>query len=983
MPTVPDPFTDIPPSGATSSGARPPPIQPSNQPTAAPDPPLSPSEDRARQHMRRQHLNPDVHEVYRGATLGWGDDIDVMAEETGTALTNLGNTLTGRPSPYSASEAGRQAHAEIKRVEKEFERHHPRRAGFEQFGGALLTPGTGEANAALKAAKVPGLVRGAVIGAGMGGIAGAGFGEGDWLHRAEEGVVGGVVGAPLGVAGEVAGWLAPHVVKGMISAGQEAIDHIRMWGGHDAPNLTPEQRAKALERGRAVVKALIQKHDPTGEKLRFSPVEARGKPITAAEALGSEARTQLKIAGRRSGQTADRLELQLTQRAEEAGQRITNDFGEIAGVAPDAVDGQFIGEMARLRAKAAPLYERAYAHLSVDSNLLRSLLGRPSMQDALKAALRLAKEEGRKPGEVGIEEVRQPIVNPRTGKPYLGKDGQPLTQATGETYEVLKPSMQTWDYIKRGLDDVIGSHRKNGVLEVNNEVRSMLDTLDELRGALTDPHKPWGNDYAAALNAGGEPLRMEEAFKAAKSLMSGTMTERDFLNRVARFTGAQMDALKAGIVAQVRNDAMAGFKKLGQYATPLMRAKMERIFGKEAAEELGARIQDERALAQHGARMKPGVGSDTSETLLGSAEQDSAIKSWGIVARHFRDGKYAEGIGHVVSLVGLMPYRGAQQPFDEATRDVIGALLSQKPSELVETLEKAGETPELASKVTKILENMGLFAKPAQKALIQAMARGSGFVVQEGEKKPAAAKADPPPAGTLDPKNDPFAGIQSGGPSGGSVMDTTPTPTTPDQPASPDTTGKGASTSTVSTNDPAFVKHASELTGISDPGDMQLFLDVGGIESAVGKGKLNPAAYNPANPGGVGHGASGSYQWRGTRQLGEGVTVDDQLKHVGHELKGKYSEVIPLLKAATTREDKYDVILTKYEGLKRGGPDYVTDLEALLGKDGAAQYMASKGITPQRRRETGPLTPGGDTWARGSIAPSAPSSDDEFPAAVM
>ena len=651
-----------------------------------------------------------VHEVNRGATMGFIDDLDVWAEKAKVQIQNTLRHARGQPPlPIPTDD---QIRAKLKGMEKKEETEHPVRSSAEQLAGGFGTPGLGAAGDALKTGtKLPALARAGIMGVGIGGTAAAGYADGTPQERLSKVPGGAVAGGLTGGALHA----APGAAKRIAGAGQEAFDRLKAGLGHE-PGAPPSaaMREKAQKTGTEAVSKMAQRLDPTGEKLKFNKTEQRGKPITAAEALGRSAETQLKVAGRRTGQTPDALESQLRARHAETADRVVNDFEKLTGIDAEAAKGDFQSEMQRLRSQAAPIYERAYAHADVDSPELTDLLKRPSMKKALANAERIAAEEGREPADIGFTVVRKPLMI--NGK-QATQGGRPLF--TEEEVELRRPSMQTWDYVKRGLDDVIEGYRKNGRLELDTEGRAAVKTLSELRDHLTDESKPWGSDYAAALNAGGEPLRQEEAFTSAKKLLSGTTSESDFTTRVGKYTDAQKQALKAGIVNHIRDVAQAGRTRMGELATPLFKAKMEAVFGKETAAELSERIADERFLMAHGQRMTPGIGSDTSETLLADKEQREAIADAGRFVRKVGQGKWVEAIMHALGSPIVGAYRGAQMPMDEATRDVIGALLSKSPSELAKVLQEHGASAAQASHLTGILSKGGLFTDRARNIILQ------------------------------------------------------------------------------------------------------------------------------------------------------------------------------------------------------------------------------------------------------------------------
>lgn len=250
------------------------------------------------------------------------------------------------------------------------------------------------------------------------------------------------------------------------------------------------------------------------------------------------------------------------------------------------------------------------------------------------------------------------------------------------------PTMRAWDYIKRGLDDVVEAYRDGTTRKLNLDTRgrAIVSTLNQVRDELTNPTKPWGSLYGSALNAGGEPLRLESAFRDAGKLMSNTVRMQEFNERISKMSQSQMDALRAGIVADARDRAASGRVRLNNMLTKAYEQKLIRVFGEERGRALIQRIQDERFLLTHGQRMTPGIGSDTSETLLADKEQQETIRSAAQAINHIRGGRPVSALIAMISDPVGGIFRGAQMPVNRATRDALGELLMLPPSQLASEL---------------------------------------------------------------------------------------------------------------------------------------------------------------------------------------------------------------------------------------------------------------------------------------------------------
>lgn len=669
--------------------------------------------------------------LYNGLTLGFGKDIDAGLAGLGTRAKNL--VTRGKEDPTEVGAAVKQAEKE---KQTKFGNEHPVGHLATEFTGGMLIPGLKQANAALKGAGMAsGLGRGMTMGAGLGGAAAAGNSDGDLLDRLKA-VPGGagagaVAGGLLHGGGKLAGRLG-HGLSESFSRMKTGVEELLDIGSGGPGEMTPKRLAKGEKAGTQYVADLAKKLDPTGKKLSASAAELAGKPITAAEALGRPAQTQLKVLGRRAGKTPDELSAQLTQRQREAGQRVVDDFYEVTGVDPEAARGDLTKQTDAMREKAAPLYKAWHAQEGVDSEELQALRKTKQFKDAIGHAKGFISADRENAYELGLEEKDLPLMfkDPRTGRaaPVM-RGGQPImvpretaiTEAKKQGFEHPGantekdpvPTAKGYDYVKRGLDEELEQFRDKATGRLNlssPKAKALMKVRGELADELTNPSQPWGPAAKAAFEAGGDPIRQEEAFNSAKALLSNNLRGWQFDKKLERYTPAQREALKAGVVSEVREAAQAGRTRLRELLTDSTVLKLQHIFGPEQATKLVERLTMESDMAKTGARMAPGVGSDTSETLLGAGEQASGMQDAARAIKSLGRGKWTESLMHVISAPLVGAYRGAQAPINEASRDMAGALLRKSPSELARVLEAHGATKEEASKAVQILRSHGAFA---------------------------------------------------------------------------------------------------------------------------------------------------------------------------------------------------------------------------------------------------------------------------------
>jgi hypothetical protein len=268
------------------------------------------------------------------------------------------------------------------------------------------------------------------------------------------------------------------------------------------------------------------------------------------------------------------------------------------------------------------------------------------------------------------------------------------------------PSMQTLDYVKRGLDDVINSYRDSTTrrLNLDEEGRSVLSAATRFREELVAATGGENGPYAQALAAGGDPIRLEQAFTQSGRLFQVGTPQRAFNTAIERMGEAERNALVAGYADKLFRDAQAGrlsTRQLNQLNVPVTREKLATLLGRDGADSFMQRVTDEVELARTGGRMAPGTNSVTAEAVAAMAEQDQGVGILSDLARNVeRSGPVSGGL-QTVAQAAYAPIggfiRGAQAPAPQAVRDEIARLLLLSPEELQAILASArsgSATPE-------------------------------------------------------------------------------------------------------------------------------------------------------------------------------------------------------------------------------------------------------------------------------------------------
>ena len=440
--------------------------------------------------------------ITQGATFGFADELGAGVRALARGATNL---VQGKDADLSGTYD--RSLDEIRGREKQFAEEHPVASVAGNLAGGLLSfrpqlVGAGAVTSAPVAQSIPRtLAKATATGAGMGALGGFGAGEGGFENRLSGGLTGAAIGAGLGFGLPAAG--------GIANTGIGFLKNIS--GLRDPRTVALDQLGRSLGRDETTTAAVEGTLNATNKPLAI--VDAAGRNT---QRLGRVVET---IPGKGSDRAHDFLQERQLGQADRVGDDIaTNLSGDDFHKTLDDLD------KAR-RAAAAPLYDEAYAQPIAWNATIDTLLDRPSTRKALANARRIAEEEGRDPSGLGL-----------------------VVDANGNvTLDKTAASMQTLDYVKRGLDDVLEPYRNEmtGKLELDESGKAINQTLRDFIKSVDDANPK----YAEARKAWGGPTQTMEAARLGRAYAKGDAEVT--LSRFQQLSPGDQDAFRLGVAREL------------------------------------------------------------------------------------------------------------------------------------------------------------------------------------------------------------------------------------------------------------------------------------------------------------------------------------------------------------------------------------------------------------------------------------------------
>lgn len=281
------------------------------------------------------------------------------------------------------------------------------------------------------------------------------------------------------------------------------------------------QRLGTDEARSLIKQALVSDVGGVDEAVKFV-LDKKGKPYTLAD-IGPNTRAYLDAANTIPGPGKKEAQDFLRERDKGMLARLTSDLQVAFGSRAAFFDEFNALKKARSELGGA-LYERALKKDVPVTPELVKLMERPSVQDAYRRAVNLAKEQGVKLPDVVIDKGR-----------LVTADGNPVTNINSTFLH----------FIKMGLDDVVftGKNPASGIgttqLNAVKDTRSaFLNQLDAANPTYKNARRIWASDTAVM-----------DAMEEGRSVFNKSPKDVDVLiNDMKTMTRSELEGLRLGVM---------------------------------------------------------------------------------------------------------------------------------------------------------------------------------------------------------------------------------------------------------------------------------------------------------------------------------------------------------------------------------------------------------------------------------------------------
>jgi hypothetical protein len=531
---------------------------------------------KAHQAGNAEHARILADEIYRqknaapepAKPLGYGQGQGLLNSFAQAASFGLSDEMYGLASQLTGGDYD-SAVADMRSRQQQFENENPVSSTVAGLAGGLAT-GIGGGGALLKtgagqAAKTLYQGTGALgrfganvgLGAASGALSGAGSAtEGERLAGA---LTGGVVGGATGGLVQPAAMIAKKGADSAMRGARWAADNIA--GGPEAQ--MARKLAEALRRDGMSARQVEKRLRQLGPNAMLVDV---GENVRG---LG-EAFTQMPGKARRVGIAA------VEGRARDQGKRITTGLMDALNVDDVNFDGiveGIHGEMREIGKQYKPVLDSAV--IPLDERLSKLMEG-DTIKSALRRALSIASDDVSigEADDVLLKQLESITIKPNDTVRAFGSDVPLVGSGKVDLGFASAPTLRVWDYVKRGLDEIVTDGVKEGRLtsdavRANKMKQTLLSVLDEAAPEYKNVRSQYADQFAlkAALKLGRQFASNDP--EVTVRVLSEMSDPEKAMFRAGAARAARDKVLSAP-------DTGAAYKRI--FGNPLIRDKLRSVF---------------------------------------------------------------------------------------------------------------------------------------------------------------------------------------------------------------------------------------------------------------------------------------------------------------------------------------------------------------------------------------------------------------------
>jgi hypothetical protein len=247
-------------------------------------------------------------------------------------------------------------------------------------------------------------------------------------------------------------------------------------------------------------------------------------------------------------------------------------------------------------------YDKAYnapAARAVWNQPIKDLM----QSDTFQSAIKMAEKRGTDRAAVaGVRAVRNPFE--------FRPDGSVTLRQNADGTRAL-PSLQFWDQVKRNIDGMIGTAKRQGD---NTLVADLTQIKTKLTGAL-DAAVP---DYKKARGVAASFFGADDAIDAGRKAAKSSRSNPEIGRAVMQMTPAERDAFSVGFTSEIMDALSEKTTRVNvinqMFDSPAAKERFKIALGPQKAKELEAYVKAEQIIDQ--ARVALSGNSTTAQQLI-------------------------------------------------------------------------------------------------------------------------------------------------------------------------------------------------------------------------------------------------------------------------------------------------------------------------------------------------------------------------------